>query len=235
MAGIFPVFFVLVAALVALTTMTRMVDEQRINIGTLKALGYTPGMIAKKYIVYAMSASAIGSIIGLIVGYTVFPTIIYNAYAIMYTVPKVELGTDLFITVLSIATSIFVTSFAAFAACRRELIEAPSTLMRPKAPKNGKRILLERVGFIWNKIGFIWKVTLRNIFRYKKRFLMTVLGISGCTALILTGFGVRDSIQMIVDVQFGELNKYSMTASYDSDEKTENVEYLKSLISNEKV
>ena len=234
LAGIFPVFFVLVAALVALTTMTRMVDEQRINIGTLKGLGYTPGMIAKKYIVYAMSASAIGSIIGLIVGYTVFPTIIYNAYAIMYTVPKVELRTDLFITVLSIATSIFVTSFAAFAACRRELIEAPSTLMRPKAPKNGKRILLERIGFVWNRIGFIWKVTLRNIFRYKKRFLMTVLGISGCTALILTGFGVRDSIQMIVDVQFGELNKYSMTASYDSDEKTEDVEYLKSLISNEK-
>lgn len=234
LAGIFPVFFVLVAALVALTTMTRMVDEQRINIGTLKGLGYTPGMIAKKYIVYAMSASAIGSIIGLIVGYTVFPTIIYNAYAIMYTVPKVELRTDLFITVLSIATSIFVTTFAAFAACRRELIEDPAILMRPKAPKNGKRILLERIGFVWNRIGFIWKVTLRNIFRYKKRFLMTVLGISGCTALILTGFGVRDSIQMIVDVQFGELNKYSMTASYDSDEKTENVEYLKSLISNEK-
>lgn len=234
LAGIFPVFFVLVAALVALTTMTRMVDEQRINIGTLKGLGYTPGMIAKKYIVYAMSASAIGSIIGLIVGYTVFPTIIYNAYAIMYTVPKVELRTDLFITVLSIATSIFVTTFAAFAACRRELIEDPAILMRPKAPKNGKRILLERIGFVWNRIGFIWKVTLRNIFRYKKRFLMTVLGISGCTALILTGFGVRDSIQMIVDVQFGELNKYSMTASYDSDEKTEDVEYLKSLISNEK-
>lgn len=234
LAGIFPVFFVLVAALVALTTMTRMVDEQRINIGTLKGLGYTPGMIAKKYIVYAMSASAMGSIIGLIVGYTVFPTIIYNAYAIMYTVPKVELRTDLFITVLSIATSIFVTTFAAFAACRRELIEAPAILMRPKAPKNGKRILLERIGFVWNRIGFIWKVTLRNIFRYKKRFLMTVLGISGCTALILTGFGVRDSIQMIVDVQFGELNKYSMTASYDSDEKTEDVEYLKSLISNEK-
>lgn len=234
LAGIFPVFFVLVAALVALTTMTRMVDEQRINIGTLKGLGYTPEMIAKKYIVYAMSASAIGSIIGLIVGYTVFPTIIYNAYAIMYTVPKVELRTDLFITVLSIATSIFVTTFAAFAACRRELIEAPAILMRPKAPKNGKRILLERIGFVWNRIGFIWKVTLRNIFRYKKRFLMTVLGISGCTALILTGFGVRDSIQMIVDVQFGELNKYSMTASYDSDEKTEDVEYLKSLISNEK-
>lgn len=234
LAGIFPVFFVLVAALVALTTMTRMVDEQRINIGTLKGLGYTPGMIAKKYIVYAMSASAIGSIIGLVVGYTLFPTIIYNAYAIMYTVPKVELRTDFFITVLSIATSIFVTTFAAFAACRRELIEAPAILMRPKAPKNGKRILLERIGFIWNKIGFIWKVTLRNIFRYKKRFLMTVLGISGCTALILTGFGIRDSIQMIVDVQFGELNKYSMTASYDSDEKTEDVEYLKTLISNEK-
>lgn len=234
LAGIFPVFFVLVAALVALTTMTRMVDEQRINIGTLKGIGYTPGMIAKKYIVYAMSASAIGSIIGLLVGYTLFPTVIYNAYAIMYTVPKVELRTDLFITVLSIATSIFVTTFAAFAACRRELIEAPAILMRPKAPKNGKRILLERIGFVWNRIGFIWKVTLRNIFRYKKRFLMTVLGISGCTALILTGFGVRDSIQMIVDVQFGELNKYSMTASYDSDEKTEDVEYLKSLISNEK-
>ena len=234
LAGIFPVFFVLVAALVALTTMTRMVDEQRINIGTLKGLGYTPGMIAKKYIIYAMSASAIGSVIGLIVGYTAFPTIIYNAYAIMYTVPKVELRTDLFITVLSIAASIFVTSFTAFVACRKELIEAPAILMRPKAPKNGKRILLERFGFIWNKIGFIWKVTLRNIFRYKKRFLMTVLGISGCTALLLTGFGIRDSIQMIVDVQFGELNKYSMTVSYNSDEKTEEINKLKSFVSGEK-
>lgn len=233
LAGIFPVFFVLVAALVALTTMTRMVDEQRINIGTMKALGYTSGMIAKKYIVYAMSASAIGSILGLAIGYTLFPSIIYNAYAIMYTVPAVELRFDLLITVLSIVVSIFVTTFTAYAACRKELIEAPSILMRPKAPKNGKRILLERIGFIWDKIGFIWKVTLRNIFRYKKRFLMTVLGISGCTALILTGFGVRDSIQMIVDVQFGELNKYSMTVSYDSDEKTEDINKLKSFVSGE--
>lgn len=233
LAGIFPVFFVLVAALVALTTMTRMVDEQRINIGTMKALGYTSGMIAKKYIVYAMSASAIGSILGLAIGYTLFPSIIYNAYAIMYTVPAVELRFDLLITVLSIVVSIFVTTFTAYATCRKELIEAPSILMRPKAPKNGKRILLERIGFIWDKIGFIWKVTLRNIFRYKKRFLMTVLGISGCTALILTGFGVRDSIQMIVDVQFGELNKYSMTVSYDSDEKTEDINKLKSFVSGE--
>lgn len=233
LAGIFPVFFVLVAALVALTTMTRMVDEQRINIGTMKALGYTSGMIAKKYIVYAMSASAIGSILGLAIGYTLFPSIIYNAYAIMYTVPAVELRFDLLITVLSIVVSIFVTTFTAYAACRKELIEAPSILMRPKAPKNGKRILLERIGFIWDKIGFIWKVTLRNIFRYKKRFLMTVLGISGCTALILTGFGVRDSIQMIVDVQFGELNKYSMTVSYDSDEKKEDINKLKSFVSGE--
>lgn len=233
LASIFPIFFVLVAALVALTTMTRMVDEQRINIGTLRALGYNSKMIAKKYIIYAMSASSIGSILGLIIGYTVFPIIIYNSYAIMYTVPKVNLKFDLLISILSIVTSIFVTTFTAYIACRKELIETPAILMRPKAPKKGKRILLEKIGFIWNKIGFIWKVTLRNIFRYKKRFLMTVLGISGCTALILTGFGIRDSIRMIVDVQFGELNKYSMTTSFDSDEKIENINKLKSFIKEE--
>lgn len=234
LAGIFPIFFVLVAALVALTTMTRMVDEQRINIGTMKALGYTSGMIAKKYIVYAMSASAVGAVLGLAIGYTLFPIIIYNAYAIMYTAPKVKLRFDLVIALLSIIASISVTTLTAFAACRKELIEAPSILMRPKAPKIGKKILLERIGFIWDKIGFIWKVTLRNIFRYKKRFLMTVIGISGCTALILTGFGVRDSIQMIVDVQYGELNKYNMTVSYDYDEKIDEVNKLKSFIENEK-
>lgn len=234
LASIFPVFFVLVAALVALTTMTRMVDEQRINIGTLRALGYNSRMIARKYIIYAMSASAIGSILGLLIGYTVFPTIIYNAYAIMYTVPKVDLKFDFLISILSILTSIFVTTFTAYAACRKELMETPSILMRPKAPKKGKRILLERITFIWDKIGFIWKVTLRNIFRYKKRFLMTVLGISGCTALILTGFGIRDSIRMIVDVQFGELNKYTMTTSFDSDEKTADIDYLKTFIEGEK-
>ncbi len=206
--------------------MTRMVDEQRINIGTLRALGYNSKMIAKKYIIYAMSASSIGSILGLIIGYTVFPIIIYNSYAIMYTVPKVNLKFDLLISILSIVTSIFVTTFTAYIACRKELIETPAILMRPKAPKKEKRILLE-------KIGFIWKVTLRNIFRYKKRFLMTVLGISGCTALILTGFGIRDSIRMIVDVQFGELNKYSMTTSFDSDEKIENINKLKSFIKEE--
>ena len=226
LAAIFPVFFVLVAALVALTTMTRMVDEQRINIGTMKALGYGVGKIAEKYIVYAFTASIMGALLGLTIGYTVFPVIIYNSYGIRYTVPKVNLMFNIPIALVSIIASICVTTLAAFGACYKELIETPSILMRPKAPKIGKRILLERIPFIWDRISFIGKVTLRNIFRYKKRFLMTVIGISGCTALIVTGFGIKDSIQMIIDGQFGELFKYDVSVGFDSTEKTAEVEKL---------
>ena len=148
--------------------MTRMVDEQRINIGTLKALGYGNGSIAKKFIIYALFASLIGSVIGIALGLTVFPLIIINAYKMMYILPEINytINIPLILTVFTVA--IGVTTFVTYAACRMELRETPSILMRPKAPKEGKRILLEKIPFIWNKLNFIGKVTIRNIFRYKK-------------------------------------------------------------------
>ncbi|MBU5335943.1 ABC transporter permease [Intestinibacter bartlettii] len=213
LAKIFPVFFFAVAALVCLTTMTRMVDEQRINIGTLKALGYTTFDIAKKYILYAFTASIVGSILGLLIGFSVFPVVIFYAYGMMYTLPDMQIAIDIQLAIGITIVAILVTTLSAYAACKKELMEEPSNLMRPKAPKNGKRILLERIDFIWKRLSFISKVTLRNIFRYKKRFLMTVLGIAGCTALLVTGFGIKDSIQMIVTGQYGELLKYDMQVS----------------------
>ena len=213
LAKIFPVFFFAVAALVCLTTMTRMVDEQRINIGTLKALGYTVFDIAKKYILYAFTASMIGSILGLLIGFSVFPIVIFYAYGMMYTLPDMIPTIDIKLAISITLIAILVTTISAYVACKKELMEEPSALMRPKAPKNGKRILLERIDFIWKRLSFISKVTLRNIFRYKKRFLMTVLGIAGCTALLVTGFGIKDSIQMIVSGQYGELLKYDMEIS----------------------
>ncbi|EDQ97098.1 FtsX-like permease family protein [Intestinibacter bartlettii] len=213
LAKIFPVFFFAVAALVCLTTMTRMVDEQRINIGTLKALGYTVFAIAKKYILYAFTASIIGSILGLLIGFSVFPIVIFYAYGMMYTLPDMIPAIDIKLAISITLIAILVTTLSAYTACKKELMEEPSALMRPKAPKNGKRILLERIDFIWKRLSFISKVTLRNIFRYKKRFLMTVLGIAGCTALLVTGFGIKDSIQMIVSGQYGELLKYDMEIS----------------------
>lgn len=226
LAKIFPVFFFAVAALVCLTTMTRMVDEQRINIGTLKALGYTIIDIAKKYIMYSFTASLAGSILGLLLGFTLFPIIIFYSYGMMYSLPHMKFVIDLNLAGFITLVAILITTLSAFFACRKELKEEPSVLMRPKAPKNGKRILVERIDFIWKRLSFISKVTLRNIFRYKKRFLMTVLGIAGCTALIVTGFGIKDSIQMIVSGQYGELFKYDMeitTTNKITEKETENL------------
>lgn len=217
LAKVFPVFFFLVAALVCLTTMTRMVDEQRINIGTLKALGYSKSKIVSKYLIYSFLASFLGSIGGLAIGLTVFPIVVFDAYGIMYTLPKIELEFNIPIAVSITVLSILVTTLSSFFACYKELIETPSALMRPKAPKDGKRILIERVNFIWSKLSFIGKVTVRNIFRYKKRFFMTVFGIAGCTALIVTGFGIKDSIKTIVDKQFGDIFKYNLTINIDKD------------------
>lgn len=217
LAKIFPLFFFLVAALVCLTTMTRMVDEQRINIGTLKGLGYSKYKIASKYIVYSFSASFLGSIFGLIIGYTIFPIIVFDAYGIMYSLPRVKLEFNIPIAVSITLVSVAVTTLSSVLACYKELLETPATLMRPKAPKEGKRIFFERIDFIWNKLSFIGKVTIRNIFRYKKRFLMTVFGIAGCTALIVTGFGIKDSIKTIVDKQFGEIFNYDLTINIDKD------------------
>lgn len=218
---VFPVFFFMVAALVCLTTMTRMVDEQRMNIGTLKALGYGKWKIASKFLIYAGLASVTGSIIGAVVGNYVFPTVVIDAYSMMYVLPEtiIVFSWSLILTALLIAVG--VTTLSAYFAVNSELVETPSILMRPKAPKEGKRILLERFPFIWNRLSFIGKVTVRNIFRYKKRFFMTVFGIAGCTALLLTGFGLKDSIRTIVDKQFGTLFLYDMTLTFDRESTEE--------------
>ena len=197
--------------------MTRMVDEQRGNIGTLKALGYSKLSISSKYIVYAAVASTLGALVGLAIGVVLFPTVIFYAWGIMYTVPKVKLLLDLPLSIISILVAVSVTTLAAVLACYKELIETPSLLMRPKAPKEGKRIFLERISFIWKRMNFTEKVTARNIFRYKKRFFMTVIGISGCTALLLAGFGIKDSISTIASKQFGEIIKYDSQVSIDKD------------------
>lgn len=215
-AKVFPVFFFVVAALVCLTTMTRMVDEQRETIGTLKALGYTRSAIASKYVAYAAAASIAGSIVGCVIGMIVFPTVIFNAWGLMYSLPPVKLTLQLPLALLTTAIAVVVTTAAAFMAVYRELVETPSLLMRPKAPKNGKKILLERVTFLWKHFSFTEKVTARNIFRYKKRFLMTVIGISGCTALLLAGFGIRDSISQVVSKQYGNIFKYDVSITLDS-------------------
>ncbi|MDE5976995.1 MAG: FtsX-like permease family protein, partial [Turicibacter sp.] len=227
---VFPIFFFMVAALVCLTTMTRMVDEQRMTIGTLKALGYGKWKIASKFLIYAGVASITGSLIGAMVGNYVFPTVVLDAYSMMYILPSpvIVFSPLLILTALFIAVG--VTTLSAYFAVNSELVATPSVLMRPKSPKEGKRILFERIPFIWNHLSFIGKVTVRNLFRYKKRFFMTVFGISGCTALLLTGFGLKDSIRTIVDKQFGTLFLYDMTLTFNhqstEEEKAELIQLL---------
>jgi len=214
---VFPIFFALVAALVSLTTMTRMVDEQRVFIGTLKALGYSQMAIISKFIFYAFSATSIGCIAGIAIGYTLFPLIIFNAYGIMYVLPPAILRFDVVLALGISIAAIALTTITTYIASSQELKEEPSSLMRPKAPKMGKRIVLERIPLIWNRFNFSYKVSIRNIFRYKRRFFMTVFGISGCTALLLTGFGVKDSIRTVVDKQFGELFIYDISIALDDE------------------
>ena len=216
-AAVFPVFFFLVAALVCLTTMTRMVEEQRTEIGVLKALGYGKGRIVAKYLCYAIAASVTGSLVGLLIGFQVFPRVIWNAYQIIYaSMPSVIAPFHMDYAVLSTLAAILCTGLSSFLACLATLRESPAALMRPRPPKNGKRVLLERVPFIWRRLSFTHKITVRNLMRYKKRFFMTVVGISGCTALMLTGFGLKDSIGAVVGKQYDEIVRYEMVARVDS-------------------
>ena len=208
-ASIFPMIFFLVAALVALTTMTRMVDEERQLIGTFKALGYSRGRITSKYAAYVLLASVVGSCIGIAALSKLLPGVIMNAYAIMYYVPNGPLPIDWPIALLSGGLAIGVTLFATWASVAATLREKPAALMLPRAPKSGKRILLERITPLWERLSFTWKVTCRNIFRYKKRLIMTVIGISGCTALLLTGLGLHDAINDIIDIQYGEIIQHN--------------------------
>ena len=213
LASVFPLIFFLVAALVCLTTMTRMVEEQRVQIGGLKALGFSKGAIAFKYVGYGFSTGLLGGIFGLIAGCISIPWIIYNAWCIMYALPPITFLPQPVICTISLLAAVLVLTLSALAACLEALRSVPAQLMRPKAPPAGKRVLLEHIPFLWKRFSFNQKVTLRNLFRYKKRFIMTLAGICGCTALIATGFGIRDSIYAIMDKQYDELTHYTATLS----------------------
>ena len=210
-ASVFPVFFYLVAALVCMTTMTRMVDEQRNEMGTLKALGYSRNQISAKYLIYAGSAALLGSIIGCAIGMIVFPYIIFTAWNTMYNLEQIHFTFPIGLILQASLSVIAIVLGATWFSIYREMREVPAQLMRPKAAKAGKRILLERAGWFWSKLSFMHKVTLRNLFRYKKRFFMTVIGITGCSALLLAGFGLNDSISDIVPRQFGSIYHYDAT------------------------
>ncbi len=212
LAYIFPTLFFIVSTMVCLTTMTRMVEEERTQLGTLKALGYSNRMIVSKYLLYAGIASTVGTIIGVILGFTAVPIILTSAWGIMYEMPKVIIEFIPLYLVLGIVLSIGTTSLATYFACRKELASVPAVLMRPKAPKAGKRVLLERISFIWSKLSFTGKVTVRNLFRNKKRFIVTIIGIAGCTALLLAACGLRDAISGVIDNQYG---KGTGIAQYD--------------------
>ena len=202
---VFPLIFFIVVALVCLTTMTRMVEEQRIEMGTMKALGYGGWQIAMKYAVYAMSACISGGVVGAIIGFKLFPYVIMKGYSIMYYLGKLETPYRADIAFMAIAAMAVCTAAATFSACYASLKEVPATLMRPKAPKAGRRVLLEKIPFIWKKLSFTSKVTVRNLFRYKKRFFMSVIGIAGSGALLVTAFGLNDSIFGIIEKQFGDI------------------------------
>ncbi len=221
-ATVFPLFFIIVAGLVCLTTMTRMVEEQRGLIGTYKALGYGKGTIALKYVSYALAASLVGGIIGCIIGLRLFPYIIYDSWNIIYQLPSITYASHALLSVVAVLSLVLVTLIATLYSCYYELSEEPSVLMRPKAPKSGKKILLEHT-FIWKHMSFTRKVTMRNIFLYKKRFFMTVIGIAGCGALITAGFGIKDSVQSIIDNQYGQIIHYDDILVFNNNADTESI------------
>ena len=216
LSKIFPVFFFMVALLVALTTMTRLVEETRGKIGTLKALGFTNGQILGEYMVFSLSSSVLGCALGFGVGFRLFPRVISAAYGMMFTLPDIETPFRLSIAACVAPVTIGSIVLATLWVCGSVLRSCPAELMRPQAPAAGKRIWLEHIPWIWHRLSFTRKVTFRNIFRYKKRFFMTVIGVAGCSALLLTGFGLRDSINDIVDLQYGEIYHYDLSVSLKS-------------------
>lgn len=214
LASVFPWIFFLIAALVTLTTMTRMVEEKRSELGTFKALGYRNGEIAEKYLLYATLAGGSGTLLGLAVGFYLLPIIIFNAYGQLYNLENVVTPWYLSYSLIALAVALTCSAGSAWFVLRYDLKAAPAILMQPKAPKKGKRIFLERMTFIWRRLSFSQKVTLRNLFRYKQRMLMTVIGIAGCMSMIITGFGLRDSIGDIVTLQFDKLWHYQGTTVF---------------------
>ena len=224
-AKVFPVLFYLVAILVSLTTMTRMVEEERSELGTLKSLGYEDNQILFKYMLYALLASVIGSILGVIIGTKTIPKIIYGMYCLMYTLGEFVSKVDLVSYLIGTFIAIGCIMLSTYLAVKKSLKEVPAELLRPKSPKAGKRVLLERIPFIWNHLSFSRKVTVRNVFRYKKRFLMTILGISGCTGLIIAGFGLQDCITDMVPNQYEKIFSYDLEITFDKDNKNINKDY----------
>ena len=233
---VFPAFFILVAALVCLTTMTRLVEEQRSEIGTLRALGYTKWQCTSKYLFYAISATLIGIVVGSILGLSSFPLIIYHAWRMMYILPPIRFVVPSGLISLTAMVFIFAMGIATWFACKADTQDVPSQLMRPKAPPMGKKTFLENIPFVWNRLSFTDKVTMRNIFRYKKRFFMTIVGVAGCTALMLIGFGIRDSISNMVDINFKEIVQYDGMVSFEDDASEQvKTEALKEIQSTENV
>ena len=211
---VFPVFFILIAALVCITTMTRMIDEERTQIGTLKALGYTDREIMSKYLIYSGSGAVLGCALGIAAGCTIFPQILWKAYCIMLNIqPNVVLTFNWPLSLAVLVTYTAVMLYVTWWCCHKTLAENPAELIRPKAPEAGKQIFVEKLSF-WKKISFLNKVTIRNIFRYKQRLAMMLIGIGGCTALLLTGFGLRDSISKIADYQFENVTKYDLSVFF---------------------
>lgn len=233
LSKIFPILFYIIAILISLTSMTRMVEEERIEIGTLKALGYSNMKIIFKYILYAMLASIIGGSIGMFIGLKLLPNIVWTMYSILYYLPSFEAKLKIGYGIAGIMIAFICIGGATFIVSYKELKNMPAVLMRPKAPKNGKRVILERVKFLWKRLTFSQKVTVRNLFRYKKRVLMTIIGISGCTALILAGFGIKDSITDIVHNQFERVNSYDISITVNTEEDTSKL--LKDLKNKEQI
>lgn len=226
LSNIFPVFLFAIAVLVSLTTMTRFVDEERINSGTLKALGYSNWDVKKKFVVYGIISSALGALIGTALGHTLLPTVIFEAYAASSTFDQVTLNFSPFYTFIGFGIAIICTTLPAYLVANRELKEKTAQLLVAKPPKKGSRILLERITPIWNRMSFTYKVTARNLFRYKKRMFMTIFGVAGCAALLVTGFGIRDSLTGIVDHQFDDLVKYDLIVSKNDDLSDDEQEQL---------
>ena len=232
-SAVFPVFFVLLAALVCCATMTRMVEEQRTEAGTLKALGYSTFSVVLQYILYAAAASIVGCFIGLAVGFRFLPSVLYRCYSTMYHYPEFTPAFDRDIALSCLVVSLLCTVFSALYASLRELRGMPAVLSRPKAPRSGKRIFLEKVDVIWSNMPFLHKVSFRNLLRYKSRFFLMIVGIGGCTALLLTGFGLKYGIGAVLDKQYEEIFRFNMMVSLDEklsrEEQTQITDTLRSL------
>ncbi len=228
-AKVFPVFFFLIAALVCSTTMTRMIDDERTQIGTFRALGYSNGVIMSKYMIYSGSAAIVGCVIGYLAGIIVFPYIIWKAFGMMYGFAEIEFYFDKVLLIISVIVSLMCSVGTTYFACKGNLKCTPANLIRPAAPPAGKRVFLEYIGLVWNRLKFLHKVTIRNIFRFKKRMFMMIVGIAGCTVLVLAGYGLDDSISNLANFQYDEIDIYDLQMTFADQITAEKIEEVKEL------